>query len=142
MTALCLMLLALAVPAPSPLDAPAAALPFEAVSSLEPGAPAGQEAIAGKVRTGKAFTRQQKEIVKQKNAQANEGKTRCERCDVETVPARKHEKGVTPPSNETQVDHKVPRSKGGAGEVDNAQVLCRDCNLKKGDKDPSNEESP
>jgi len=37
--------------------------------------------------------------------------------------------------------HKIPRSKGGPGEEDNAQVLCRDCNLKKGDKDPAPEEA-
>jgi 5-methylcytosine-specific restriction endonuclease McrA len=58
------------------------------------------------------------------------------------VPAKKHEKGVTPPPNETQVDHKVPKSKGGAGEVENGQVLCRDCNLKKSDKMPPEEDAP
>ncbi|MBZ4415441.1 HNH endonuclease [Myxococcus sp. RHSTA-1-4] len=35
-----------------------------------------------------------------------------------------------------------PEDKGGAGEVDNGQVLCRDCNLKKGDKMPPGEDSP
>lgn len=124
------------------MDAPATPFTLESVNSSELGPLVGQDAIAGKVRAGKAFTKQQKEVVKQKNAQVNEGKTRCENCDVETVPARKHEKGVTPPLNETQVDHKLPKSKGGAGEVENGQVLCWDCNLKKGNKDPSsNEES-
>ena len=66
----------------------------------------------------------------------------CENCDVETVPGKKHEKGVTPPSNETQVDHKIPKAKGGPGDVDNAQVLCRECNLKKGSKEPAPEPSP
>jgi 5-methylcytosine-specific restriction endonuclease McrA len=61
---------------------------------------------------------------------------------VETVPAKKHEKGVTPPKNETHVDHKTPKVKGGPGEVDNAQVLCRDCNLKKGSKEPEQEPVP
>ncbi|WP_164008421.1 HNH endonuclease [Pyxidicoccus trucidator] len=142
MTVLWLVLLALAAPNPSVMDAPVTSFTLESVKSSEPGTHVGQEAIAGKVRAGKAFTRQQKEVVKQKNAQVNEGKTRCENCDVETVPARKHEKGVTPPLNETQVDHKVPKSKGGAGEVDNGQVLCRDCNLKKGDTLPSSEDVP
>ncbi len=103
---------------------------------------AGQEVIAGRTRAGKAFTKKQKQVVKQANAQKNEGKNRCENCDAETIPGKKHERGVTPPLNETQVDHKIPRAKGGPGEVDNAQVLCRDCNLKKGDKDPSPEEVP
>ncbi|WP_407653823.1 HNH endonuclease [Archangium lipolyticum] len=43
---------------------------------------------------------------------------------------------VTPPLNETHVDHRIPSAKGGPSEVDNGQVLCRDCNLKKGDKVP------
>ncbi|HYO58479.1 HNH endonuclease signature motif containing protein [Archangium sp.] len=85
---------------------------------------------------GKSFTKKQKKDVKQENAKANDGKNRCEQCSVETVPAKKHEKGVTPPSNETHVDHKIPSAKGGPSEVDNAQVLCRDCNLKKSDKNP------
>ena len=38
--------------------------------------------------------------------------------------------------DETHVDHRIPSAKGGPSEVDNGQVLCRDCNLKKGDKDP------
>lgn len=50
-------------------------------------------------------------------------------------------KGVTPPTNETQVDHVVPKSKGGKGVPDNGQILCRECNLKKGDKEQQ-EETP
>ncbi|QRO01033.1 HNH endonuclease [Archangium violaceum] len=84
----------------------------------------------------KRFTRKQKSQIKQENAQANEGKNHCEQCRVETVPAKKHEKDVTPPLNETHVDHRIPSAKGGPSEVDNGQVLCRDCNLKKGDKVP------
>ncbi|WP_407653764.1 HNH endonuclease [Archangium lipolyticum] len=34
------------------------------------------------------------------------------------------------------VDHVIPRAKGGEGDPDNGQVLCRDCNLKKSDKAP------
>lgn len=30
-------------------------------------------------------------------------------------------------------DHIVPWSKGGTTTADNCQMLCRDCNLKKGD---------
>lgn len=40
-----------------------------------------------------------------------------------------------PPPAETQVDHVIPRVKGGDGAPPNGQVLCRDCNNKKGDKD-------
>jgi hypothetical protein len=66
----------------------------------------------------------------------HEGKNQCENCDVQTVPPKKHTKGVTPPLNETHVDHKIPRAEGGPAEPDNGQVLCRDCNLKKGAKVP------
>ncbi len=142
MLALCLLLLSLAVPPPAELELPVTVLTLETGSLPEPANPLGKEVLAGRVRVGKAFTQKQKQIVKQKNAQENEGKNRCENCNAETVQAKKHEKGVTPPLNETQVDHKIPRAKGGPGEVDNAQVLCRDCNLKKGSKDPVQEEAP
>jgi 5-methylcytosine-specific restriction endonuclease McrA len=90
--------------------------------------------IAGKQR-GTRFTPKSKESVKQENASRNDGTNRCENCGVETVPAEQHKKGVTPPTNETQVDHVVPKSKGGKGVPDNGQILCRECNLKKGDKE-------
>jgi len=91
------------------------------------------EIIAGK-RPGSRFTQKDKAVVKQDNAARNEGNNKCENCGVETLPAQQHKKGVTPPKNETQVDHVVPRAKGGTGDPDNGQVLCRDCNIKKSDK--------
>jgi hypothetical protein len=33
-----------------------------------------------------------------------------------------------------EYDHKIPRSKGGQNTIDNIQLLCRKCNLKKGDR--------
>jgi hypothetical protein len=33
-----------------------------------------------------------------------------------------------------EYDHRIPRSKGGTNAVDNIQLLCRRCNLKKGDR--------
>ena len=32
-----------------------------------------------------------------------------------------------------QIDHKIPKSKGGSGTEANGQVLCRDCNRTKSD---------
>jgi hypothetical protein len=88
----------------------------------------------GATRAGKAFTKRGKDLVKEENAAKNGGKTKCENCGVETVAEKKSEKGVTPPGNETHVDHIEPKSKDGAGEPSNGPALCRDCNLEKSDK--------
>ncbi|HEX5747467.1 MAG TPA: HNH endonuclease [Archangium sp.] len=80
------------------------------------------------------FTKKGKAAVKKENAEKNDGKNKCEICSVEAVPAKQHQQGVTPPKNEAQVEHVIPRAKGGEGEPDNGQVLCRDCNIKKSDK--------
>ncbi|AKJ01661.1 Hypothetical protein AA314_03287 [Archangium gephyra] len=100
----------------------------------DPGTSPTVEAIAGKDRTSRLFTKKGKSLVKDANAKQNDGKILCENCKVETVPGEKHVKDVTPPSNEAQVDHIIPKAKGGKGEPSNGQVLCRDCNIKKSDK--------
>jgi len=82
-------------------------------------------------RSGKDFTKAGKEVVKEINKQKNEGKNICEGCKQETIPSKKSEPGVKPPGNETQIDHIVPKSKGGRGNPDNGQVLCRSCNRAK-----------
>ena len=87
----------------------------------------------GAERAGKAYTRAGKRQVIEQNRAANGGVTVCAGCGRPTVPAQQHKKGVTPPGNETHVDHIVPQSKGGAGSPPNGQVLCRDCNIQKSD---------
>ncbi|GAB1434027.1 hypothetical protein MASR2M32_02350 [Sphaerotilus sulfidivorans] len=62
------------------------------------------------------------------------GRNRCEACGVDTVPAKKCQRGVTPPTNEAQYDHIDPNSKGGSNEEFNVQLLCRQCNRKFWDK--------
>jgi RHS repeat-associated protein len=91
------------------------------------------EGAAGGERAGKAFTRAGKAEVREANAAMHGGQTTCSHCGRETVPAEQSRAGVTPPGNETHVDHIVPKSKNGNGSPDNGQVLCRDCNLKKSD---------
>ena len=101
---------------------------YEAPQASPPG-----DVVGG--RPGGRFTQKKKALVKQDNASRNEGQTRCESCGVETVPAEQHKKGVAPPKNETHVDHVVPKAKGGTNDPENGQVLCRECNIKKGDKE-------
>ncbi|WP_171037351.1 SpvB/TcaC N-terminal domain-containing protein [Pseudoalteromonas phenolica] len=95
-----------------------------------------KEGTSGGDRAGKSFTKKGKQTVIQRNKEQNGGVTKCESCGVETVPAQKSQKGVTPPKNETQVDHIHPKSKGGDGSPSNGQVLCRSCNREKSDKVP------
>lgn len=92
------------------------------------------EAGAGGARAGKPFTRAGKAEVRVDNAAEHGGQTTCMRCGRSTVPAQQSRAGVTPPKNETHVDHIVPKSKGGNGSPDNGQILCRECNLRKADE--------
>jgi hypothetical protein len=83
---------------------------------------------------GKAFTRAQKRKILDANRARNKGRLRSDLSGEELVPARKSQKGVTPPANEPQIDHVFPRSKGGPNTADNAQVLSREENRIKSDK--------
>lgn len=82
-------------------------------------------------RAGKDFSKREKEKVIEANRQKNDGKVVCEECKVETTKPEQSQKGVTPPKTDRQVDHVVPKSKGGSGTAENGQVLCRSCNIKK-----------
>ncbi|CAI9430348.1 RHS repeat-associated core domain-containing protein [Candidatus Ornithobacterium hominis] len=82
-------------------------------------------------RAGKDFTKAGKEAVIDLNKARNKGKTICEFCKKETIPAQKDIKGVKPPVNRTEVDHIKRKRDGGSGTPDNGQVLCRDCNQAK-----------
>lgn len=83
-------------------------------------------------RAGKDFTKAGKEAVKDVNKAKNGGQMQCEGCGQQANNAAKSTKGTKPPGNEAHVDHVVPKAKGGSGTPNNGQVLCRDCNLKKG----------
>ncbi len=80
---------------------------------------------------GSNFSQKEKAKVINDNKNKNSGKTACENCGNETIKAEKSKKGISPPKNETQVDHIIPKSKGGPGKYENGQVLCRDCNRQK-----------
>ncbi|MEY3997148.1 MAG: hypothetical protein RL344_1491, partial [Pseudomonadota bacterium] len=53
---------------------------------------------------------------------------KCEYCGVETVAAKKSQRGVAPPKNEAQTDHIIPKSSGGTNAPSNAAHACRECN--------------
>ena len=92
--------------------------------------------MASQGREGKPFTKKGKQQVIDENKKANGGRTKCTNCGVGTIPSKKSQKGVRPSPRETQVDHIVPKSKGGRGAPDNGQVLCRKCNRTKSDGTP------
>jgi len=84
-----------------------------------------------KPRDGQDFTPTGKKVVKEQNSEKNGGKMKCANCEIEVKNGKKHERGVTPPSDEAHVDHKKRKREGGSGTPNNGQVLCRGCNLDK-----------
>ncbi len=85
----------------------------------------GGEKAAGaykKYTPGGKFSKSTKEEA------AERAGNKCEYCGVDTVKAKKSESGVTPPKNEAQTDHIVPRSEGGTNAPSNAAHACRECN--------------
>jgi hypothetical protein len=91
---------------------------------------------AGGPRAGKSFTRKHKGEITEVNRQKYDGTNRCENCGQATVSGQKSQKGVTPPGNEINRDHIIPRAHGGDGSPENGQILCRTCNNQKGAKMP------
>lgn len=56
------------------------------------------------------------------------GLTNCPLCNVELD----YDVGLT--SRSAEVDHVLPHSKGGEDHIDNVMVICRTCNLRKGNR--------
>lgn len=89
--------------------------------------------VAKGSRSGMDFTPKEKQKVIEENALKNNGEVKCENCGVTTTKPSKSQRGVTPPKTDRQIDHVIPKAKGGSGTSENGQVLCRECNRKKSD---------
>ena len=107
--------------------------PYRGSNNLEK-AKLRAERLSKNDRAGKDFTKAGKEAVIDLNRIQNNGQVKCANCGIETTPAKQSIKNTTPASNERQVDHVIPKSKGGQGTPKNGQVLCRGCNIKKSNK--------
>ena len=85
------------------------------------------------VAPGKDFTASQKAQIIQQNKLNNNGVVKSDLSGQILVPPQKSMKGVTPPTNEWQIDHIIPKSAGGTNSFSNAQVLSREENRIKWD---------
>jgi RHS repeat-associated protein len=115
---------------------PARAVPKAVPKAAPAKVPAAGGGTAGGERAGKTFTPKGRAEIDTENAARHGGANVCENCGSAVVPGQKSQKGVSPPRNERQRDHIIPKSQGGNGDPSNGQVLCRGCNLEKSDRLP------
>ena len=79
-------------------------------------------------------TARQVQEMKEANREHNDGVLRSDQSGAPLVDSAKSQRGVTPPSNEAHIDHKVPVDKGGTRETSNLQLLMREENRAKWNK--------
>ncbi|HET6224708.1 MAG TPA: hypothetical protein VFF27_00420, partial [Bacteroidia bacterium] len=84
------------------------------------------------VGVGKDFTRAQKQAIINTNKANNGGVIKSDQSGKVADAAVQSKKGVPSNMNQAEVDHIVPKAKGGTNSSSNAQVLTKEENLKKG----------
>ena len=89
------------------------------------------------VTTNTKPTPRQARQMKEANRVHNEGELRDDVTGESMVDSAKSQSGMTPPTNEAQVDHVTPRSKGGTRAFDNLQLRTRKNNRIKSDSTPN-----
>ncbi len=85
------------------------------------------------VGPSKDFTPEQKAKVIEENMKRNGGVVRSDVSGKVLTKPAKSKKGITPDPNEWQLDHIIPKSKGGTNSYSNIQVLSRQENRTKWD---------
>lgn len=87
------------------------------------------------INNTKPTSRQVREM-KEANRAQNDGVLKDDVTGEPMIDSAKSQKGVTPPTNEAQVDHMIPQSKGGTRSFDNLQLRTRQNNRAKSDSMP------
>ena len=105
-----------------------------------PTGPYGHLPAPRTVAPGKPPTAAQKRQIRAENMKANSGKLVDDYTGEELVPPVKSTKGISPPPNEAQIDHRVPASAGGDNSYENLRLTGRKYNRSKSDRMPHADE--
>lgn len=100
------------------------------------------EVRAGEAGAGKAFTRAQKREMYAANRARNGGELRSDQSGMKLTPSQKSAKGVPTPKDAAQIDHHIPRSKGGTNDISNGRVLSAQENRAKSNTMPESRPPP
>ena len=88
-----------------------------------------------KVGDGKETTTSQRKRILEENKKQNSGELKSDGDGRALNPPKKVAKGEKADMNQAEVDHKMPRSKGGSNSNANQRVISKEENLKKGNKE-------